>query len=124
MHSKSSRAQARNEKPSRSSPWSTSREIAEAIPSGGMSLETFFDTFLPLADAVAHAHELGRTHRDLKPANLMLTPEETPKILDFGLARVEQEEAERTPDSEAPTRAPRSLVDSGQLVGTPAYMSP
>lgn len=100
------------------------RTLAEAIPSGGMSLETFFDTFLPLTDALAHAHELGRTHRDLKPPNLMLTPDGTPKILDFGLARVQQEEAEPTPDSESPTRAPRSLVDSGQLVGTPAYMSP
>ena len=101
------------------------KTLADAIPSGGMSLETFFDTFLPLADALAHAHELGRTHRDLKPANIMLAADATPKILDFGLARVEQEEdAEFTADSEAPTRAPRSLVDSGQLVGTPAYMSP
>ena len=101
------------------------KTLADALPSGGMSLEAFFDTFVPLADALAHAHELGRTHRDLKPANIMLAADGTPKILDFGLARVEQEEdAEPTADSEAPTRAPRSLVDSGQLVGTPAYMSP
>ena len=100
------------------------KTLAEAIPSGGMSLETFFDIFLPLADALAHAHELGRTHRDLKPANIMLNRDGTPKILDFGLARVEPEQAELSTDSESPTRAPRSLVDSGQLVGTPAYMSP
>ena len=61
------------------------KTLADALPSGGMSLEAFFDTFVPLADALAHAHELGRTHRDLKPANIMLAADGTPKILDFGL---------------------------------------
>ena len=69
-----------------------------------MDLDTFFDTFIPLSDALAHAHEQGRIHRDLKPANIMIANDGTPKILDFGLARIEREESEpQEIDSEAPT---------------------
>jgi serine/threonine-protein kinase len=101
--------------------------------------------FLPLADALAHAHGQGRIHRDLKPGNIMITPESTPKILDFGLARLldpEPQAAQPGPppqiDSEAPTRtmSPEeqqaaaaaldvpSLTRGGPLMGTPMYMSP
>ena len=67
--------------------------LTERIPADGMDLDSFFSTFIPLADALAHAHENGRIHRDLKPANVMMTPEGIPKILDFGLARIERGEA-------------------------------
>jgi tRNA A-37 threonylcarbamoyl transferase component Bud32/Tfp pilus assembly protein PilF len=63
------------------------------------------------ARAVAAAHDAAILHRDLKPANLVVTPEGRPVLLDFGLARA-------TDDGEA------SLTASGDLFGTPAYMSP
>ena len=118
------------------------KSLSSCIPSDGMDLDTFFDTFMPLADALAHAHGYGRIHRDLKPGNIMIAEDGTPKILDFGLARiidpdrvhVAYEETETTPeiDSEAPTvtmepadRQPlQSLTQGGQLMGTPWYMSP
>jgi len=53
-----------------------------------MALDTFFNIFIPLADALAHAHSQGRIHRDLKPANILIATDGTPKILDFGLARI------------------------------------
>jgi WD40 repeat protein len=63
-----------------------------------------------LADALHHAHEAGVVHRDLKPSNIMLDLDGAPHIMDFGLARREFGEVTVTID--------------GQMLGTPAYMSP
>ena len=63
-----------------------------------------------LARAIDVAHRQGIIHRDLKPANVLLAPDGTPKIVDFGLAR-------RFEGSE-------SLTASGAILGTPGYMAP
>ncbi len=60
-------------------------------------------------EALAHAHESGIIHRDLKPENIMITPDGEPRLMDFGIARV----------LENP-----SLTATGQILGSPAYMSP
>lgn len=69
--------------------------------------------FLGIVDAVQHAHQRGVIHRDLKPQNILVTRDGRPKVLDFGVARLAGGERNRA----AATR-------TGQLVGTPAYMSP
>jgi eukaryotic-like serine/threonine-protein kinase len=103
------------------------KTLAEHIPSDGMDLEAFFKIFIPLADALAHAHDNGRIHRDIKPGNIMLTEDGTPKILDFGLARIEQEGGDVL-ESDTPTltmkEMPPSLTQGRSFLGTPAYMSP
>lgn len=66
-----------------------------------------------LAYAVQHAHDLGIVHRDIKPANVLFTSDGTPKLTDFGLAKVSD-------DGEAGHDATRS----GEALGTPRYMSP
>lgn len=62
-----------------------------------------------LADALGAVHAEGILHRDLKPENVLLRPDGTPVVLDFGLAR--------ELDGEGLTR-------TGDVLGTPAYMSP
>jgi serine/threonine-protein kinase len=63
-----------------------------------------------LASAVQFAHKSGFLHRDLKPGNILLTPEGTPRITDFGLARA--------------IDAGPHLTRSGDPIGTPSYMAP
>jgi tetratricopeptide (TPR) repeat protein/tRNA A-37 threonylcarbamoyl transferase component Bud32 len=69
-----------------------------------------------LARAVHYAHGEGIVHRDLKPANVLLTADGTPKIADFGLAKLMDGPPPLPPGRE--TRLPMSIV------GTPSYMSP
>jgi serine/threonine protein kinase len=68
-----------------------------------------------VCDAVEHAHERGVIHRDLKPENIVVDEDGQPKVLDFGVARVLQDQA--TPQVTV-------LTNPGQLVGTLAWMSP
>jgi WD40 repeat protein len=65
---------------------------------------------IQIADALQHAHEHGIVHRDLKPANIIIDPDGQPHLMDFGLALRDAGEVTVTVD--------------GQLIGTPAYMSP
>ena len=107
--------------------------LSDRVPPGGMELDAFFETFIPLADALALAHEQGRVHRDIKPGNIMVAKDGTPKILDFGLARIVPQIIETQIDSEVPTQTmkakdpgsdPSAMNPGPKLMGTPQYMSP
>ncbi|MDZ4780432.1 MAG: serine/threonine-protein kinase [Planctomycetia bacterium] len=63
-----------------------------------------------IADGVHHAHERSVVHRDLKPGNILMDKASQPHVTDFGLAKRESGEITMTVD--------------GQILGTPAYMSP
>jgi serine/threonine protein kinase/tetratricopeptide (TPR) repeat protein len=87
---------------------SLSKKLKE---SGAMSVEQAVAMLKKVAVAVQKAHTAGIVHRDLKPANIMLTGDQEPIIMDFGLAR-------RTKAGEI------ELTRRGEVFGSPAYMAP
>ncbi len=84
--------------------------LADRLSAGRLSLREAAQLLAEIADAIQYAHERGVIHRDLKPSNIMLDGQGRPRIMDFGLAKREATEI--------------ALTRDGQILGTPAYMSP
>src|SRR5262245_37402512 len=98
------------------------QSLDHVVAAGGLSLPGVLDLAIPLADALVAAHEGGIVHRDLKPANVMLTRDGRVKILDFGLAKLVQEDTDQKATQVQTLDAPISKL--GQVVGTVPYMAP
>ena len=95
--------------------------LAERLTRGPLSLEEALLYGSQIADALGEAHGKDIVHRDLKPGNIMVT---TPgvKLLDFGLAKIQRDEASAV-DSSSPTLH-KPLTEDGTLLGTVPYMAP
>ncbi len=92
--------------------------LAHLMASGKPSVLRALEIGLQVARGLAAAHEKSIVHRDLKPSNLFLTPDGRVKILDFGLARLED-------GSEGlATLGSADRTQAGRAVGTLGYMSP
>ncbi len=94
--------------------------VMEYVPGGSLQdllneqpqlpVEQAIDLALELADALARTHHLGVIHRDIKPGNILLAADGTPRLTDFGVAYLAQQD----------TR----LTQIGAILGTTVYMSP
>ena len=75
------------------------------------------EMFIPVCQAIQHAHQKGIIHRDIKPSNVLVTlydGQPVPKVIDFGIAKATQQKlTERT-----------MFTGNGQILGTMEYMSP
>ncbi|HLT36291.1 MAG TPA: serine/threonine-protein kinase, partial [Enhygromyxa sp.] len=83
--------------------------------------------FVEAGRGLAAAHEAGLVHRDFKPDNVMIGDDGRVRVMDFGLARTDGDQASRTGAADLDrARAPlhAAVTDPGSLVGTLAYMAP
>ncbi|HEV2691240.1 MAG TPA: protein kinase [Bryobacteraceae bacterium] len=102
--------------------WFLAMEYVEGAPlnariqAGPLPVADILRIGIQIADALDAAHSKGIIHRDIKPSNLMLTPRGHVKVLDFGLAKLEN-----PPQSSEDTQL---LTSAGLVLGTVQYMSP
>ena len=88
--------------------------LTDFVRDAGLNPRARLELLARIADAVQHAHLQGVVHRDLKPGNILVEKDGTPRLLDFGVAKL------TTPDARLTTLGTRA----GQLLGTLPYMSP
>jgi len=89
--------------------WIQGGSLASLLTStGGLSGPHILKLLAQVASALDYAHQFGRIHRDIKPSNILLSTDGIAKVSDFGVAKIVSE----------------THTISGQVLGTPAYMSP
>ncbi len=98
------------------------QSLADRIRTGPLDIDLLLTLGVQIADALESAHSKGIVHRDLKPANIFVTSRGQAKILDFGLAKIDQQKPDAA--SNVPTAIADGLTSAGATMGTVAYMSP
>ncbi|MBI1787431.1 MAG: serine/threonine protein kinase [Acidobacteria bacterium] len=97
--------------------------LGERLARGPMPVDEALPAARQIAEALEAAHERGIIHRDLKPANIKITPDGAVKLLDFGLAKALEGEAQPANPENSPTLS-LGATRLGVVLGTAAYMSP
>jgi serine/threonine protein kinase len=88
----------------------TGRALDEVLGAGQMPIDTTQRIIWESAVALGHAHQRGVVHRDIKPANIMIDEAGRTVLMDFGISKASQ--------------AATQFTATGQVIGTPHYMSP
>ena len=95
--------------------------ITEYCDTHKLGFRERLELFIPVCQAVQHAHQKAILHRDLKPSNILVTEVDgkpVPKVIDFGIAKA------LSASQEEILQASLALTQAGMVVGTPQYMSP
>jgi len=87
------------------------RSLVQGCRERGLDSRQRLEILLAVCQAVAHGHAAGIVHRDLKPGNILLDGEGRPKVIDFGVARVLEDDS-------------HAFTETGEFVGTKQYTSP
>lgn len=85
--------------------------LVRACERRGLTPRQRLETFLDVCRAVAHGHAAGIVHRDLKPGNILVGGDGRPKVIDFGIARLEDDDV-------------GGVTETGAFLGTRQYSSP
>ena len=99
-------------------------DLAGRLARGPVPLDEAMPIARQIADALQAAHERGIVHRDLKPANVMVRPDGTVKVLDFGLAKLGALDASAAIATSPTFTSPAMMTHAGIIIGTAAYMAP
>src|SRR5271168_250295 len=94
--------------------------LADHIEAGPLTLDEAVAISKQIIEALEYAHDRGVVHRDLKPANIKITSEGVVKVLDFGLAKVLEDEPPLSSPATSPTLTLRH-TRAGVILGTAAY---
>lgn len=92
------------------------RTLSEFVKAEDPPIDARLRLFVRVCQAVQHAHQRGVIHRDLKPSNILINAEGEPKVLDFGVAKLV--------DDQSRDGGVTLQTDAQQIVGTVPYMSP
>ncbi|MBV9268430.1 MAG: protein kinase [Acidobacteriaceae bacterium] len=97
------------------------QSLREVLNGKQLDPDTAIDITTQVASALTAAHASGVIHRDIKPENIIVRPDGCVKVLDFGIAKLAESEAEA---AGLTRRSGESLTVAGAMLGTPRYMSP
>ncbi|MBA3963568.1 MAG: protein kinase [Chthoniobacterales bacterium] len=96
--------------------------LRRRLARGSIPLAEALEITLQVASALAAAHDAGIIHRDIKPENIMLRPDGYVKVLDFGIAKLAEQDLPVTTSEQEPDLLLQTRF--GSIIGTASYMSP